>query len=67
MNVRKGNLDGRKSKFLEQEIEPGFVLYFPTLLNTYYLEYVAEQGFNQVLHMRNKYRNRPDMNKLNTI
>jgi len=25
--------------------------------------YVAEQGFNQVLHMRNKYRNRFDINK----
>jgi len=25
--------------------------------------YIAEQSFNQVLHMRNKYRNRLDMNK----
>jgi len=25
--------------------------------------YVAEQGFNQVLHMRNKYRSHLDMNK----
>jgi len=29
------------------------LLKFPT-------KYVAEQGFNQVLHMRNKYRNRLD-------
>jgi len=27
------------------------------------MTYFAEQGFNQVLHMRNKYRNRLDMNK----
>jgi len=31
------------------------LLKFPT-------KYVAEQGFNQVLHMRNKYRNILDVN-----
>jgi len=33
------------------------------LLPVYPATYVAEQGFNQALHMRNKYRNRLDMNK----
>jgi len=32
------------------------VLALPTM-------YVAEQGFNQILLIRNKYRNRLDMNK----
>jgi len=32
------------------------LLVFPTM-------YVVEQGFNQLLHMRNKYRNRLDMSK----
>ena len=33
-----------------------FLLEFPTT-------YIAEQGFSQVLHMRNKQGNRLDMNK----
>ena len=32
-----------------------FTLTFPTI-------YIIEQGFSEVLHMRNKYRNRLDMN-----
>jgi len=33
-NVRKVNLDGSKSKFLEWGLESEYGLYFPTLLNT---------------------------------